>query len=123
MSSDREKIDAFGPLWSGPDVLEIDGSKRTLQTVQRAFDLVAEEVVAIDLVDLSGGRYAFRFYDGEDRRVVAFVFDADYNVLEELRAPVADWIGDEEYEKSGMEAFFAGNIALKLFRKVQGGAA
>ncbi len=123
MSSEREKIDAFGPLWSGPDVLEIGGGKRTLQAVQRAFDLVAEEVVAIDLVDLSGGRYVFRFYDGEDRRVVAFVFDADYNVLEELRAPVADWIGDEEYEKSGMEAFFAGNIALKLFRKIQGGAA
>ncbi len=122
MPSDREKIDSFGPLWSGPDALEIGGENRTLQAVQRAFDLVAEEVVAIDLVDLSGGRFAFRFYDGEDRRVVAFVFDADFNILEEFRAPVADWLGDDEYDKSGMEAFFAGNIALKLFRKVQGGS-
>jgi len=33
---------------------------------------------AIDAKELPGGRYLFRYYDGQDQRVVALEFDADF---------------------------------------------
>ena len=45
------------------------------------------------------------------RRIVVFVLDADLNITRELRAHIADWLEDDYY-KSGMEAFFAGVHSL-----------
>jgi hypothetical protein len=33
---------------------------------------------AIDALTLPDGRYVFRYYDGQDQRVVAVEFDADF---------------------------------------------
>jgi hypothetical protein len=52
---------------------------------------------AIDAVELQNGRYVFRYYDGQDQRVVALEFDADFRNLSEVRAPFPQWNGDEEY--------------------------
>jgi len=43
---------------------------------------------AIDAMTLSGGRFVFRYYDGQDQRVVALEFDEDFRTLGEVRAPV-----------------------------------
>jgi hypothetical protein len=58
---------------------------------------------------------AFRFYDGEDPRVVVPVCDADGGILEEFRAHIAEWLGDPFYE-SGALAFDA-EAMLHLLRK------
>lgn len=52
---------------------------------------------AIDALTLPDGRYVFRYYDGQDQRVVAVEFDADFRSLSEVRAQFPEWIGDEEY--------------------------
>ncbi len=109
----------FGPLWSGVDSITIGDRIFTLPAVQRAFDLAADDIVAIDLKAMPDGRFAFRFYDGDDRRIVVFVFDSDLNVGAEHRAHIAEWIGDEYYE-SGIKAYRPGEMILMLRKQGAG---
>ena len=89
----------------------------TAVELKRALDLWASDVIGIDLTVLPDERFAFRFYDGDDRCIVVFVLDAELNITRELRAHIADWL-EEEYYKSGMEAFFAGDMVKMLRDKV-----
>ena len=113
---DKEIIEErFGPLWSGRQEVSIGGLIRTISEVKRAFDLVADDVVAIDLVEVPEGKGAFRFYDGEDRRIVVFVFDGEGEIHEEFRAHIGDWLGDL-YHDSGALAYDA-EAMIHLVRK------
>ena len=107
----------FGPLWSGRQEISLGGRTRTISDVKRAFDLVAEDLVAIDLVALPEERAAFRFYDGEDRRVAVFVFDGDGEIHEEFRAHIGDWLGDL-YHDSGALAYDAEAMIHLLKKKL-----
>ena len=109
----------FGLLWSGVDSISVGDKIFTAMELKKAFDLWATDVVVIDLHVLPEDRYAFRFYDGDDRCIVVFVFDRELNILRELRAHIAEWL-EEEYYKSGMEAYFAENMVKKLRQKVRG---
>ncbi|MEK6778123.1 MAG: hypothetical protein AABY80_00510 [Candidatus Deferrimicrobiota bacterium] len=122
MQEYNEKIlieNEFGPLWSGVDTLLVGDKVFTAKELKRAFDLWAADIVGIDLHILTDGQYAFRFYDGDDRCVVVFVFDEKMNITRELRAHIAEWL-QEEYYGIGMEAFFAGKMVKLLRRKVRG---
>ena len=68
---------------------------------------------------MTGERYAFRFYDGDDRRVVVLVLDAEGEILEEHRAHVAEWLGDM-YHETGMMAFDPDAMAALLRKKIAG---
>ena len=120
---DKESIEKrFGPLWSGKTEIAFRDGVRTFRDVKRALDLTGEDVMGIDLHELPGGTFAFRFYDGDDRRIAVLVCDADGGILEELRAHIAEWLGDLYYE-SGALAFDA-EAMLHLLRKKseEGGA-
>lgn len=52
---------------------------------------------AIELLDLGDGRYCFRYYDGQDQRVVALELDAGFRVLGEVRVPSPEVNGDDDY--------------------------
>ncbi len=108
----------FGPLWSGADSVSVGDKIFTAIELKRALDLWASDVIGIDLKVLPQEKFAFRFYDGDDRCIVVFVLDADLNILRELRAHIAEWLEDEYY-KSGMEAFFAGDMVKMLRAKVR----
>jgi hypothetical protein len=117
---EKERIEKeFGPLWSGVDSISIGDRIFAARELKKAFDLFAADVVVIDLHVLPEDLFAFRFYDGDDRCVVVFVFDRELNILRELRAHIAEWL-KEEYYASGIEAFLAGNMVRMLRRKVQG---
>jgi hypothetical protein len=117
---EKERIEKeFGPLWSGVDSISVGDRIFTARELKKAFDLWAADVVVIDLHVLPEDLCAFRFYDGDDRCVVVFVFDRELNILRELRAHIAEWLR-EEYYASGMEAFLAGNMVRMLRRKVKG---
>jgi len=121
-AKDKEMIEAeFGPLWSGADSVSVGDKIFTAIELKRALDLWASDVIGIDLKVLPEEKFAFRFYDGDDRCIVVFVLDADLNIIRELRAHIAEWLKDEYYE-SGMEAFFAGDMVKMLRAKVTGEA-
>lgn len=118
--SDKIQIEAeFGPPWSGAESVSAGDRIFTLVTLKRALDLEGADVVGIDLHPMSGGHFAFRFYDGDDRHIVVFVMDAELNIVRELRAHIAEWLQDEYYE-SGMEAFLANRMVKMLRKKVTG---
>ena len=115
---DKEIIEErFGPLWSGRQEVSLGGRTRTISELKRSFDLVADDVVAIDLVGLPEGNCAFRYYDGEDRRVVVFVLDGEGEILEEHRAHIAEWLGDL-YHESGALAYDAEAMIHILQKKL-----
>ncbi len=109
----------FGPLWSGVDTITIGDRIFTLAAVQKAFDLAASDIVGIDLRALPDRKFAFRFYDGDDRRIVVFVFDEQLNISAEHRAHIAEWIGDDYYA-SGLRAYVPSEMIFMLRRKVEG---
>jgi Fe2+ or Zn2+ uptake regulation protein len=113
---DKDLIEArFGPLWSGKTEVSFQGGVRTFRDVRRALDLAGEDVMSIDLHELPGGTFAYRFYDGDDRRIVVLVCDAEGAILEEHRAHIAEWLGELYYE-SGALAYDA-DAMLHLLRK------
>ncbi len=73
--------------------------------------------MAIDLHELPEGRFAFRFYDGDDRRVAVFVFDAEGRIIEEHRAHIAEWLGDLYHDTGGLA--FDPEAMVHILRKFQ----
>jgi len=113
---DKELIETrFGPLWSGKAEIAFGDGVRTFRDVKRALDLAGEDVMSIDLRELPGGTFAYRFYDGDDRRIVVLVCDADGGVIEEHRAHIAEWLGELYYESGALA--FDGEAMLHLLRK------
>ncbi len=118
--SEKEQIEKeFGLLWSKEDSVTIGDRIYTAIELKRALDLLADDVVGIDIQTLPDDLFAFRFYDGDDRRIVVFVLDRELNIVRELRAHIAEWLEDEYY-KSGIEAFLADRMVGMLRRKVKG---
>ena len=87
----------YGPLGSGGQAVTIRGVVYGVSELLVRMALNFDDSRAIDAQALPGGRYVFRYYDGQDQRVVALEFDADFRPLGELRAQYPEWIGDEEY--------------------------
>ena len=113
---DKELIETrFGPLWSGKAEIAFRGGVRTFRDVKRALDLAGEDVMSIDLRELPGEKFAYRFYDGDDRRIVVLVCDEAGGILEEFRAHIAEWLGELYYE-SGALAYDT-DAMLHLLRK------
>jgi hypothetical protein len=113
---DKELIETrFGPLWSGKAEIPFPGGVRTLRDVKRALDLAGEDVMAIDLHELPGGTFVFRYYDGDDRRIVALVCDTEGGILEEHRAHIAEWLGELYYESGALA--YDSEAMLHLLRK------
>ena len=120
---DKERIETrFGPLWSGKTEIAFRGGVRSFRDVKRALDLTGEDLLAIDLHELPGGTFAFRYYDGDDRRIVVLVCDADGGILEEHRAHIAEWLGEHYYETGALA--YDTDAMLHLLRKKseEGGA-
>ncbi|MCL5966945.1 MAG: hypothetical protein M1550_07085 [Deltaproteobacteria bacterium] len=118
---DKDVIERrFGPLWSGLESISVGDRIFTLAEIKRAFDLDAGDVVGIDLAILPEERFAYRYYDGDDRCIAVFVFDATLAILEEHRAHIAEWLGDDYYE-SGIMAFLPDDLVMMLRRKLSGG--
>jgi imidazole glycerol phosphate synthase subunit HisF len=120
---DKELIEQrFGPLWSGKTEISFQGGVRTFRDVKRALDLAGEDVMSIDLHALPDGTFAFRYYDGDDRRIVVLVIDAEGEILEEFRAHIAEWLGELYYE-TGALAYDADAMLHLLRKKTEEGGA
>jgi len=87
----------YGPLGNGGPTVTIKGVVYSVRELLVSMALDFDDSRAIDARELGDGRYLFRYYDGQDQRVVALEFDADFHPLGELRVQYPEWIGDEEY--------------------------
>ncbi len=87
----------YGPLGSGAQALTIGDVVYSISDLLVCMALNFDDSRPIDALALPEGRYVFRYYDGQDQRVVALEFDADFRSLSEMRAQFPEWIGDDEY--------------------------
>lgn len=95
----REEFERrYGPLWSGASSLSIGGVTYELDNVMQRLGFGFEGLKIIDAPPAEAGRYAIRFFDGEERRIVCLEFDADFTLLEEHRVHIAEWLGDAYFE-------------------------
>lgn len=96
----REEFERrYGPLWSGASALVIDGVTHDLARVLWRLGFGFEGIRIIDAPAAGAGRYAVRFFDGEERRIVCIEFAADMDrVLDEHRVHIAEWLGDEYFQ-------------------------
>ncbi|NIO15453.1 MAG: hypothetical protein GTN70_00345 [Deltaproteobacteria bacterium] len=101
---DKELIESnYGALWSGSQEITVMGKALGIRDVLRAIDLDAGDIVPIDVVKLGEDRFALRYFDGDDRCVVALEMDRRYRITSEHRAHVAEWLEDT-YHGIGREA-------------------
>jgi hypothetical protein len=92
---DRDGIERrFGPLGSGAQSLAIRGTTYSLAQLLSQIGAEFDDSKPIDALVLAEGHYVLRYIDGQDQRVVAHEFDADFRLLGETRASVAEWEGD-----------------------------
>jgi hypothetical protein len=94
----REEFERrYGTLFSGARSLVIEGAPWSLDDAMRRAGFGFEGVKAIDAPRTEDGRYAVRFYDGEERRIVCLELDASFNYLEEHRVHIAEWLGEDYF--------------------------
>lgn len=87
----------YGPLGSGAQTLTIKGVVYSVNDLLVRMGLNFDDSRAIDARSLADERYLFRYYDGQDQRVVALEFDSEFRSLSEIRAQFPEWVGDREY--------------------------
>jgi len=85
----------FGPLGSGARNLTIAGVTYSLAQLLSQIGAEFDDSQPIDAHALPDGHYALRYLDGQDQRVVACEFDADFRLLSETRASIGEWEGDD----------------------------
>lgn len=101
---DKELIEGqYGRLWSGTDTVTVGGASLGGKEVLKAIDLLAGDIVMIDMVELGLDRFALRYYDGDDRCVVVLEMDDTFRILKEHRAHIAEWLEDT-YHGIGRDA-------------------
>ena len=94
----REKMEArYGELGSGLMELTIGGKSYGLRSLLQSVGLLFEDITPIDAVVLGGDLYAIRYFDVQDRNVVAYEFRGDFSYVTEQRVHVAEWMGDAYY--------------------------
>jgi hypothetical protein len=87
----------YGTLFSGARSLVIEGVPWKLDDVMYRAGVGGEDVKAIDAPAVGEGRFAVRFYDGEERRIVCLELDASFNYVEEHRVHIAEWLGESYF--------------------------
>lgn len=87
----------FGPIGAGAKVLSLHGEVLTIEDLLFRMGLMFDDARPIDVITISEARFAVRYYDAQDHRIVAHEFDSDLHFLGEVRAHIAEWIGDSAY--------------------------
>jgi hypothetical protein len=87
----------FGKLGSGQKSIVIGEQEYDIPALLARMDLQFEDSWPIDVQALSESRFCLRYYDGQDQRIVAHEFDAEFAFINETRGHIAEWIGEEAY--------------------------
>ena len=102
---DRDVIERrFGPLGRGAQSLAIRGVNYSLAHLLSQIGAEFDDSKPIDALALPEGHYVLRYIDGQDQRVVAAEFDADFRLLGELRASLSEWEGEDSNQ-----AYYSGH--------------
>jgi hypothetical protein len=96
---ERKLMEArFGEVGQGLTELTIRGERYDLYRLLRTLGMDHADIRPIDAHYLDGpDRFAIRYFDLEERVIVAFEFDSEFGYLGEQRAHIDEWMGDDYY--------------------------
>jgi hypothetical protein len=93
----REIEERYGKIGEGRKILFVNGAPVALNALSRRLALQYTDLVPIDAGELPDGTYWLRFYDNEQRKVMAVEFDRSYTFTGERGADIMDWLGDDYF--------------------------
>lgn len=88
----------YGPLGEGRLDLTINGKGYDLYAVMEILGLAFEDIRPIDAHVIGDSLYAVRYFDSEERCIVAYEFDADFRRVGETIVHIEEWMGDAYYD-------------------------
>ncbi len=96
---DRKRMEErFGEVGKGLTELTIRGKRYDLYQLLKMMGIDHDDVRPIDAHYADGSdRFAIRYFDVEERFIVAYEFDGDFQYLGEHAAHIDEWMGDEYY--------------------------
>ena len=94
---DRELIESrYGALGCGAQSVTINDVAYSIADLLSRMGLNFDDSRPIDAQRLAEDRFVFRYYDGQDQRVVAVEFDTAFHTVAEIRALFPEWLSDDE---------------------------
>ena len=96
---ERQRMEErFVVIGEGLTELTIRGQRYGLYQLLKMVGMDHADVRPIDAHYVDGSdRFAIRYFDLEERMIVAYEFDAEFAYLGELGAHSDEWMGDEYY--------------------------
>ena len=88
----------YGQLGNGRADLTINGRVYDLYALLEALGLGFEDIRPIDAHLLGENVFAVRYFDSEERSIVAYEFDSDFRRLSETSVHIQEWMGDAYYD-------------------------
>ncbi len=88
----------YGLLGDGRLDLTINGRAYDLYALMEVLGLAFEDIRPIDAHVMGENLFAVRYFDSEDRSIVAYEFDSDFRRVNEAIAHIQEWMGDEYYD-------------------------
>lgn len=88
----------YGTLGSGRPDLTIKGRTYDLYALLKILGLDFEDIKPIDAQALGENLYALRYFDPEERSIVAYDFDAEFRRAGETVVHIQEWMGDDYFE-------------------------
>ncbi|MGA6993809.1 MAG: hypothetical protein WBX50_07920 [Candidatus Deferrimicrobiaceae bacterium] len=92
----REEMEKkYGEVESGSTTLVIRGVTYRLREILARWTMDVPEIMTLDGGTLGGDRFWIRFIDKDDRYYVVFEFNAEFDILSEMRADSLAWEGED----------------------------
>jgi len=88
----------YGMLGAGQFDLSIKGQVYDLYALLEVLGLAFEDIKPIDAHVMGESLYALRYFDPEDRNIVAYEFDGEFRRVRETIVHIAEWMGDAYFE-------------------------
>lgn len=92
----RKRMEArYGEVGTGGATIVVKDSEYPLKRIFAKWMMDVPEVWTIDGGVLGKDRFWVRFLDADDRCVVVFEFDGDFEILSEMRVDSMAWEGED----------------------------
>lgn len=99
LTPDRARMEKrFGELGDGRLEVTINGVVHDLYALMEILGLAFEDIRPIDAHVMGENVFAVRYFDSEERSIVAYEFDSDFRRVAETSVHIEAWMGDAYYD-------------------------